>query len=422
MILAVLQVVIVGLAAARWIDPAMAWRRMLGTAYLLGSGICAFVLLGMSLLGIRWTAVSFSVALCVVAAVLWIPLLRRMGSFAVYAAQDDRRALFIDAATVLLIVAHGAYALKVGPREWDFWAIWGLKAKVSYLHGGFDWAYLAHPDHAFSHPDYPPLLPLNFVQIALMDGAWNDAAYGLLSTFFAAVLLLMVRDFFAEEFPRADLAAAATLAVASCSFSRAGLADAPLIAYGTAGLLLIRRGSVRAGAVILGLAAFTKNEGLALIAAAAIALLLTPKRKAVLQLWPAALVAAPWLLVRATHTLPSYLASGNVTERATNVFARIPELARALADHPPSTPLLWIAIAVALIACARELHHERFLLTALVIQLFFYLGAYLVTPYQLYPHVGTSWPRIVQHLALPAAFAALALVTRAASSSQPQPR
>ncbi|HEX6095542.1 MAG TPA: hypothetical protein VF432_04380 [Thermoanaerobaculia bacterium] len=410
-LLAVLQSLVVGIAAARWIDPAAPPRRLLGTAYLLGSGICAFVLLALSVAGIRWTTATFTVAYCLVAIALWAPLLRR----AAPAVEGGGRASLIDLGTLALVIAHGVYAWKAGGREWDFWAIWGQKARVFFTHGGVDWTFLVHPDHAFTHPDYPPLLSLEYVRLALLGGAWNESPMGLLSTLHAAAVLLIVRDFFAEEL-RPAMAAAATLAAASGALSNAGMADAPMIAYGTAALLSIRRGSMRTGAVLLGLAAFTKNEGLALIAAVVLGLVAdgrrAARRSAILRLWPALAIVSPWLVLRAVHALPTDLATGALSERIRLAFSHVPELLRALAEFPPRHPLFWIGVAAALLVYARQLDRERFLLTVIVVQLGFYLAAYLVTPHDLTPHVGSSWPRILQHVAIPAAFVALTLTLR----------
>lgn len=412
-LLAALQALIVGVAAARWLDPAAPPRRLLGTAYLLGSGICAFLLLALSVTGVGWTNAAFTIAYCLVAIALWAPLLRR----AMPAATKGGSASILDLATLGLVVAHGAYTWKAAGGEWDFWAIWGQKARVFFLHGGIDWAYLQHPDHAFTHPDYPPLLPLEYVRVALLGGGWNESALGLLSTLYAAAVLLIVRDFFAEEL-RPLLASAATLAVASGALSNAGMADAPLIAYAAAALLAIRRGDMRIGAVLLGLAAFTKNEGLALIAAVALGLVVASRRSAVLRLWPALAIPAPWLVLRAVHALSTDLTKGAFSDRALRALGNVPELARALAEFPPQHPLFWIGVAAALLFCARQLQQERFLLTVILVQLGFYLAAYLVTPHDLTPHVGSSWPRILQHMAIPAAFVALTLTARRLDESR----
>ena len=416
------QILIAGMAAARWLDPTITPRRLLGTAWLLGSGICAFILLALSLMGIVWTPMSFTLAFCVTVIALWVrcpanpTTALRAGCQPPTANRRSIAALAIDLCTLLLIVGHGAYALMVRGAEWDFWAIWGLKARVFLAHGGIDWSFLENPHHAYSHPDYPLLLPLNYVQVVLQQGEWSDRFLGLMTTFFGAALLLILRDLFEEELRRPLAAALATFAVASMAFATVGMADAPMIAFGTAALLTIRRGSLPLGSVLLGLAAFTKNEGLALMVAAAVALW-AHRRSAAFRLWPAAAIAAPWLIIRAVHALPTDVVSGNLVGRALRSFARIPELARVLADHPPREPLFWIAIAAALVVYARQLQRERFVLVAVVLQLTFYLGVYLVTPYDIEWHVASSWLRLLQHVAIPFAFVALAFTAKAAVSS-----
>ena len=152
-------------------------------------------------------------------------------------------------------------------------AIRGFKARTFFAAGGIDWHFLEHPFHYDVHPDYPPLLPLAFDVFAVMRGSWNDATLGLLSVAFAVALLLVVNRIAREETESSITAAAITAAMVPFACSPwIGLAEGPLLAYATTGMLLIRRGSMAAGAVMLGLAASTKNEGLTLIVATAIAL------------------------------------------------------------------------------------------------------------------------------------------------------
>ena len=169
-------------------------------------------------------------ALCIVGSVLWFAILRRPPRRASTLARDPL-ALAVDACTALLVVAHGAYANLVRGDEWDFWAIWGLKARLFLEHRGIDWRFLEHPFNTFAHPDYPLLVPLHYVHVVLFEGRWNDRWLGILTTLFAASLLLIVRDLFEEELQRPVVAALATLAVASASFSMIGLADGPMIAF-----------------------------------------------------------------------------------------------------------------------------------------------------------------------------------------------
>ena len=65
---------------------------------------------------------------------------------------------------------------------------------------------------------------------------------------------------------------------------------------------------------------------------------------------------------------------------------------------------LWLALVVALIVVARR---ERFLVTAVAVQMVFFVIAYLVSPRDLAWHIDTSWERLVRQVEAPALFAAL---------------
>src|SRR6185295_18194043 len=80
----------------------------------------------------------------------------------------------VDVATLATIAAHVAYATLARVWEWDFWAIWGLKARAFYEIRTIDWRMLASPWNDFVHPEYPLLLPLNYLHVALLNGEWND--------------------------------------------------------------------------------------------------------------------------------------------------------------------------------------------------------------------------------------------------------
>ena len=171
--------------------------------------------------------------------------------------------------------------------EFDFLSDWGLKARVFWIARGIDWHFLEQATYRATHPDYPLLLPLSFDILALMRGAWNDQALGLLNVAFAAALLMIIHRVALDETSSPLGAAAVTLAmVPLAAVPWIGIGEGPFVAYATAGLLLMRRNATIA-AVMLGLAASTKNEGLALIVAAAIALLICRRTKDIVRLWPA---------------------------------------------------------------------------------------------------------------------------------------
>ncbi len=416
-------ILILGFAAVAIIDPEADWPTLLGSAFLLGSGIVALILMGFSIAGRDWTLSSVNVVCLIVFIALAVPAFRRFRRRQKNAAlRSETRtmragAVVFDVSTLVLVIAHGAFATVARLGAWDFWAIWGLKGRVFFEHRGIDWPFLENPYYAFSHPDYPPLLPLNDVFLALHDGMWSDRSIGLLTTLFAAALLLIVRGCLSEELP-SWLAAAGTFGLASIALTQwVGMAEAPMMAFGTAALLLLRRSSFSLGAVLLGFAALTKNEGLSLLVAVIVAMFFFPpagvdgerrRWRSVLAIWPALAIAAPWLALRALHVLPTDLASGPVSERAAR---QILEVFRVLFTTPLDRPLFWVAVLATLVF-AKVWKRERFFLAAIVLQFLFFVAAYIVTPNEVRWHIVNSWPRLLDQLAMPLGFLALTLAGR----------
>jgi hypothetical protein len=90
------------------------------------------------------------------------------------------------AAWALLAVAGIAWILfllsSIGEPMWanDFVAIWGFKARTIFLSSSIPQRLFHDPATAWSHPEYPLLLPLFFASIAALAGSWNDQALALL--------------------------------------------------------------------------------------------------------------------------------------------------------------------------------------------------------------------------------------------------
>ena len=149
---------------------------------------------------------------------------------------------------------------------------------------------------------------------------------------------------------------------------------------------------------MLGLGAFTKNEGLTLIVAVAIALASTRRWRDIVRLWPAIVMPAPWLVMRSLHRLPTDITSGNVIARILQHLSD-PGLLSALALYPLGKRLFWLGILIGIALTFRRLiARERFLLAALGFQFLFYIAAYLATPHDVQWHVRWSWERLVSHL------------------------
>jgi hypothetical protein len=350
-----------------------AWRlRMPGLAFLFGSGIVYLALLA-----------GFQIWLVVpLAALLFFVTPRK--PLAPLAPHP------LDLLTLALLVIYALYATAAAPWHWDYWAIWGLKARVFFEHGGIDFAFL-HAN-AFAHPDYPLLVPLNYAFVAILAGEWDDRWLGLFMVAFAASLWLVARQLAARSTsPLAASAIGFAVAALACS-QYIGLAEVPLIAFGTAALIVP---DVRVAAILLGLAACTKNEGLTLLIAAVILRW---------RLWPSILIALPWLVVARVQGFESDLFTGNPFARLARdwpvelLFTRIDK------------PLCWLAVLAALPLALRR---DKFVFGVVGLQLLFFLAAYAITPNDLAWHISTSWDRLSRQLIVPAAYAAsIALVHR----------
>jgi hypothetical protein len=419
-IIAILAMTVIGLPVTLALDRAARGPILLGLAVLYGSGAVWLVLLIESVAGVRWTLISVTIGALAVAVPAAV-LARRT--------QDAGRSTtspvlsplssLLDAATLLTLLGYSQFATLAGLWEWDFWAIWGLKARLFLDRGGIDWRFLESRWNAFAHSDYPLLVPLNFDFVALLAGGWSDRWLGVLFVAWAAALLLIVRGLAAEE-SSPHVAAAITFACASIAVSRyPGLAEGALIAFGGAAVLLLRRAlladdpaSWRHGALLLGLAANCKNEGLALIASVMLAMLLSGAWRKVIRLWPAAVIVAPWLLLRATHALATDITGGSAAARLLYRARFAPQMLAFLASHLFER-WFWVALlaGIVIVPAARRAR-ERFVLLATATQLAIYIAAYFATPHDARWHIVTSWPRLTGQVAVPVTFVVLLMLAQ----------
>ena len=377
--------------------------RRLAESYLLGAALAALVLF----VHHGWSRASLVLPLAGIAVACGFAGRKGLGV--------TRAAVhWIDLASAVLVAGYARFAT-IGPTaEYDFIGIWGVKAKEFWLAGGIDWKFLENPFNQFAHVDYPLLVPLVFDAHAVVAGTWPDRWLGVVNVGFGIATLLLLRAFLAEEVRPRVLLALATLACVGVAFAPwIGLAEGALVAYGVAGLLFVRQGEVSRGALYLGLAAMCKNEGLTLIVAAAVAMVVAGGARKLARLWPAAAVVAPWLVVRSIHQLQTDLTTSGVGERAVEHLANLRPMFEAMLRYPVGRPLLWLGIAVAIVIGAREVGgRERFLAAAIALQLLFFVAAYVITPHDVAWHIRWSWERIVDQLAAPATFLALVLVMR----------
>ena len=402
-LVALLIAVIIGVPLVLLFDRDAAGSRIGGEAILIGAGACWAILFALSVAHIRWSPLSFGVGALFVAGTASVILLLRGRAMAPRVEAGGSRAIAVafHALTGLLIIGYTTFATLAPLWEFDFVGDFGMKARAFWEARSIDWNFLINqnPLSRSFHADYPQLLPFAFDLFAIMRNGWNDQAMGLINVAFAIALLLVIHRLALEETRSRVAAAFVTTAIVPFAASPwIGLADGPLVAYATTGLLLIRRGSLTPGAVMLGLAASTKNEGLTFLLAAAIALAVVRRWREIPRLWPAIAIPLPWLVLCLLNGFRTDFATGDTIAR---VFKHLSDarLLEAMSQHPPGKPFFWIgSLAGLLIAGPAIMRRERFLLTTLALQLGFYIIAYLATPLDIAGHVRWSWERLIYHL------------------------
>jgi hypothetical protein len=412
-LVAILGLTLLGVPITLAVDRRARGALLAGLSFLYGSGTIFLVLLALSAAHVRWTPALVAAAALAVFAIAAMVAMRQP---AIGGRRPAASAHVIDLLTLGMLACYSLYATLAPLWEWDFWAIWGLKAKVFLEVGGIDWRFLESRWNSFAHSDYPLLVPLNFDFVALVAGGWSDRGPGLLFVAWGAALLLVARALAARE-TTPLLAALLTFALTAVSFSLdLGLAEGALIAFGGAGVFLAREAlreddpaTWRHAALMLGFAANCKNEGMALIVAVTLALLAVSwsrerARARLPRLWPAYALAAPWLVLRVAHALPTDIVGGSVISRLVERLGDASEIFAFLAARL-HRPWFWVAIfAALLIAPAAARRRERFVLVVTAIQIVLFASAYFVTPYDVHWHVITSWARLTGQVAVPIAF------------------
>jgi hypothetical protein len=171
----------------------------------------------------------------------------------------------------------------------DYLAVWGLKAKTIFYSGGIPRPLFDDPLTAWSHPEYPLLVPLSLASLAVSIGQFDDRAISLLYSAFQLATTLAVFGFLRR---RVDDLAGAVAGLLTAAFiplyqpSNAGTGDIPLafgfVLLGTAYLDVLEadRPATRVRLLLAALFCLTtKQEGWLFVVLLAIALLLRSVRR-----------------------------------------------------------------------------------------------------------------------------------------------
>lgn len=365
---------------------------VIGEAYLLGAGAASLLLLALSMAGIPWSRTALLIGAAAIALV----------SLRGARAKVEIPALSWwnvgDVFTAALVAGYARLALAATPIEVDFIFMWGVKAKEFFFERAIDWSYLENPLNIGSHPDYPQLVPLVFDVHGLLGGAWDDRWLGIVNVAFGIATLLIVRGLLDELMPPWRVLTSVVLMPLVFS-PYMGMAEGPIIAYSIAGLLHLRRGNTLRGAVFLGFGAFTKNEGISLAVAAAVALVTVRRWRELPKLGPAIAIPLPWLILRGLHQMPTDLMETGMLQRLLMRIADPSPIVEAMKRHPAGSLLFWMGIVAAVLVSFRNvIGKERFLTVCVCLQMFFFIAAFFVTPKDMEWHVRWAWERIVHQL------------------------
>ena len=380
------------------------WYGLAGEAYLLGAGAATLLLFSLSGLGIPWTRASLAITLGALALIA-AGLATRRGPVSLMTSKPGI-ANAIDVLTAALTGGHFLLATVAAPIENDYLLIWGVKARMFFATRGVDWAYLESPLNVPSHPDYPLHVPLLYDVQALVNGSWPEATAGFATFACGLAALVAVRGLLADEMSKLARALTTLILMPLLFSPYIGIAEGPLIAYATVGVLYVRRGVARdshaevvKGAVFLGLAAWTKNEGLSLIVVVAFALVVARKLRLLPALIPAGAIGLPWLVVHRMHGLTVDLAEGGAGERMLARLADPIPILSSLLGRTGMPLLFWSGIVLAVAIGFRKLaKEERFLAVATALQLLVYVAVYFMTPRDLSWHIETSWDRVLRQI------------------------
>lgn len=367
-----------------------AWVLGTGPAYLLGVAMVAIVAQLLLVIGVAMSlALTMAIVLALCAAAVVARRRRGLPSplpgAAPYRTKAERGLVALGGAMTILWFVFGARAFDQLPTQVDDARIWSLRTLGLFFHGGLQEDVFTGEAYVRSHLDYPLLVPvLDSTIYRFMGGEDLRLAHLELWICMAAFAWTVAWALAPGRRAVVWLPAVVVLPILGPVVDNIALGnvDTLVAAFSAAGALLValwledgRSECAVLGAVLLGGAACTKNEGMiaALIVIAVAAVVLLVRRDPLPRLrrlrpWFAVagivLVAiVPWQLWLALHDvantdvpgLGSALSPGYLSERTGRLGTAVERLFTVFGNQGV---YLWImptflALAVALVATAR---------------------------------------------------------------------
>ncbi len=430
------------------------WAELAGLSVAAGVGLASLGLFLASVAGLpptRGVIAGGCVATAVgAAAVVW-----RRGRLATPSVPARRRRL--DPTGVVGLLAAAAVAAAVanvraevnspGLADIDEYATWMFKAKaLSAVPLRPVPAVLVDPGLSYSHQDYPLLLPLLVAGAYAAVGRVDESAGKLVLLPMYLSLVAVVYGAVRRDHRRAVAVIVTAVAVAGPTVvEKAGLGvgELPVTLYVAATASLLARWTRRherpdlllAGGFAAA-AAFSKNEGLALLPVFGVAALVyaacrpPPDRRRLLADWTAAAVGTavligPWLAYRLVLPKTHEDYGGRFASAAAlaHGVARLPSVLASVVGHMLSVReagAVWLVLALTAAAGRRALAGgpARVLWAVLLAQLGLYVAAFVVTPWDPAVLVPMVTPKLLAQAA-PVAAVLISLHLSAAGLAGP---
>lgn len=343
-------------------------------------------------------------------------------------------AVIIIAVQVLYVFS---FATLLPLRGWDAWSIWFLKARAFYVNGGVTAAFLKDPSYAYSHPDYPLMVPLSAAWVYAAGGKVAEtAAKVLYPVQFACMLAIFHYAASRASDKRLALVFTALLSLtpvvvihsAGLPVAIGGLYLGDYVGYAdlTLSICFLASGafayrymntdgveSLALAALFLAAGAWTKNEGLSFAAIGFIVLsawtLYTRGANGVRRVITLAVILAvfilPWFIYKSHLHLSSEFSGRAGTLFSSGAPERfiviIKYFARYFFVKPSLYNFTFYIYFITIPLAWRGFFPKRlFALNTLVFgQFAVYILVYMITPAEINWHLSTSLDRLVLHLA-----------------------
>lgn len=404
----------------------------LALSYMVGVGLLSLLMFILSLSHITFTFLNIALSLMII--ILFCLLFKTgNGEFTTHLSKNHSDPLSFSnkilISAIIFICIYVFFRSLITPLEaFDSWAIYGFKAKVFYLARTVPLGFFTDLTKSYAHFDYPLFLPLIECWFYICLGSWNDQ---LVKVIFPLFFLSLVVIFYysVKSFSGKRIALFSVLLLATIpyfiNFVKTGNADLPLavyyfisIAYLIRGLKEFNKPLLYISSVSCGLAAWTKNEGLAISLFNIIIFLgvILIQRKLnrrnlflfLQYVFIIFLIAAPWLWFKnSLHLSNDVINQDNLTlSNILNNLNRLPLILDCIGKNMfifkslvlfKSWNLIWPSTVIILFFNFKKI--VRFPFLPIIISVFLYMGiwifVYIITPRDLSWHLATSADRLL---------------------------